>query len=108
MFPMNSPNPLGGAPGLPATPLQTPGGSRLPGPIPPLGGGAPEVPAPPPATAMTPQQTNRQKMMSDMLRAGATNSPEGQMVGGNYVAPSPMQNLGQLANAAGYAYANRG
>lgn len=38
--------------------------------------------------------------LAEMLRANALNAPQGQMVGGWYVAPSWTQNLAQLANTA--------
>lgn len=53
--------------------------------------------------AMQPEEAQmmRQQNMVDQLRASSMQSPQGQMVGKHYVAPSITQYAGQLANAYG-------
>ena len=53
--------------------------------------------------AMQPEEAQmmRQQNMVDQLRSSSMESPQGQMVGKHYVAPSFTQYAGQLANAYG-------
>jgi hypothetical protein len=44
------------------------------------------------------QQILRQQKMAEMLMQQGAQQPQGQMVGGRYIAPSIFQNLGNLAN----------
>lgn len=42
----------------------------------------------------------RQKMLAQALMQRGSTSPQGQMSGGQYIAPSPMSYVNQLGNAA--------
>jgi len=54
--------------------------------------------------AMDPAAQARAKMMSGILRQGAQQTTQGQMVGGHFVPPSLGQQLAPAASAAGYGY----
>lgn len=60
----------------------------------------------PMATPMAPNPMDAQRsaMMSNMLRQGAQQKPQGSMVGEHYVPPSFAQQLAPAASAAGYGF----
>jgi len=58
----------------------------------------------PMATPMASPDAARAAMMSNMLRQGSQQRPQGSMVGGNYVAPSAAQQLAPALSAAGYGF----
>lgn len=58
----------------------------------------------PPEIAIEEQALNRRQQIANLLMQRGLQQPQGQMAGRFYVAPSPFQNLAQLAQVAAGAY----